>query len=226
MQGQGDLASAKSAYESALKISPDHPAVLWNLILVAEQSGNLREAERLCAQMASKSPEPEPALFRLGALRYERADYAGSVDAFRNCLKARSDWPAAQFNLGLALWKAGNREEARQKLEGAGVAYAVDALHSLATMAAEREDYLGALGFYKKLADSGERSPELFYNTGLILQNLGRVEEAARQYREAIAVQPDLVEAVQALARMANEPSPVEEPPKPPQPVAELLKTR
>ena len=33
---QGDLASAKSAYESALKLSPDHPAVLWNLAEVAE----------------------------------------------------------------------------------------------------------------------------------------------------------------------------------------------
>jgi len=101
----------------------------------------------------------------------------------------------------------------------------VDALHSLAMMAAEREDYLGALEFYKKLAALGERSPELFYNTALILQNLGQAEEAARQYREAIAVQPDMVEAVQALARIANGSGPVEEP-KAPRPVAELLKSR
>ena len=37
--------------------------------------------------------------------------------------------------------------------------------------------------------------------------------------------QPDMVEAVQALARIVNGSGPVEEP-KPPRPVAELLKSR
>src|SRR5262245_48620174 len=99
MQARGDLAGAKSAYESALKLSPHHPAVLWNLIAVSEQGGQTREAERLCELLVSKSPNSEAALFRLGSLRFEREDYAGSAEAFRGCLKARADWPAAQLNL-------------------------------------------------------------------------------------------------------------------------------
>jgi tetratricopeptide (TPR) repeat protein len=228
MQAQGDLAGAKSAYESALKISPNHPAVLWNLILVTEQAGQAREAERLCALLVSKSPNSEVAHFRLGVLQFERADFSGSAEAFRGCLKTRPDWPAAQLNLGLALWKSGNRDEARQKLEGIGSApYAADALHVLALIAAEREDYQAALGYYKKLADAGERSPELFYNTGLILQTLGRPDEAAKQYREAIAVKPDLTEAVQALAQITKPPVPAEEQRKNNHPkAAQLLKSR
>jgi len=226
----GDLAGARSAYEAALKISPDHPAVLWNLVLTAEQSGNGLEAERLCALLASKSKQPDPALFRLGSLRFERGDYSGSCEAFRNCLKRRPDWPAAQLNLGLALWKSGNRDEARQKLEGVNGSFASEALHSLALMAAEREDYHRALGYYKKLADSGERTPELFYNTGLILQNLGRPDEAADQYRQALAVKPDLTEATQALAQVSKAPAKVEEirkiVRKEPSPGPRLLKSR
>jgi tetratricopeptide (TPR) repeat protein len=111
----------------------------------------------------------------------------------------------------LSLWKSGNCEEARQKLESVNGSYGSEALHSLALMAAEREDYQRALSYYKKLADTGERSPELFYNTGLILQNLGRPEEAAQQYREALAVKPDLAEATQALAQVSKPPAKVEE---------------
>jgi tetratricopeptide (TPR) repeat protein len=150
-------------------------------------------------------------LFRLGSLRFERGDYSGSSEAFQNCLKKQPDWPAAQLNLGLALWKTGNREEARRKLESVNGAYGSEALHSLALMAAESEDYQQALGYYKKLSDGGERTPELFYNTGLILQNLGRPEEAAQQYREALAVKPDLAEATQALAQISKAPAKVEE---------------
>ena len=228
MQGRGDLAGAKSAYESALKISPNHPAVLWNLAVVAEKSGSAGEAERLYEALASKSPKSEAALFRVGGLRLERGDYAGSAEAFRSCLAARPDWPAAQFNLGMALWKSGNRDEARQKLESLTAPYVKDAQHFLAAMSAEREDYHGALGYYQKLAEAGERSAELFYNTGLILQNLGRPEEAAKQYREAIAVKPDLAEAIQALAQIVKAPDAVEEPRKNPRPrlAPQLLKAR
>jgi tetratricopeptide (TPR) repeat protein len=230
LQERGDLAGAKSAYESALKLSPDHPAVMWNLVLVAEQSGNVSEAERLCAALASKSPDAEAVLFRLASLRFQRGDYLGSANAFRGCLKAQPDWPAAQFNLGLALWKSGNREEARQKLESVNGSFSSDALHSLALIALEREDYQCALGHYKKLAEAGERTPELFYNTGLILQNLGRQEEAAQQYREALAVKPDLDEAAQALAQISKGPARVEEirrsVRKEPSPAPRLLKSR
>jgi tetratricopeptide (TPR) repeat protein len=195
-----------------LKNSPNHPGVLWNLILLAEKSGSTGEAERLCELLAAKGPQPEAAQFKLGALRYERGDYAGSVEAYRNCLKERPDWPAAQLNLGMALWKAGQRAESRQKLESLTAApYSTDAHHFLAMMAAEREDYQSALGYYRKLAEAGERSPELFYNTGLLLQNLGRPDEAARQYREAIAVKPDLAEAIQALAQVSAAPEKADE---------------
>jgi tetratricopeptide (TPR) repeat protein len=226
MQGRGDLAGAKSAYESALKISPNHAAVLWNLAAVAEKSGSASEAERLYESLASRSPKSEAALFRLGGMRFERGDFSGSAEAFRSCLAVRPDWPAAQLNLGMALWKSGNREEARQKLEILTTPYAADAQHFLAAMSAEREDYQGALGYYQKLVEGGERSPELFFNTGLILQNLGRPEEAAKQYREALAVKPDLTEAIQALAQMVKAPEAVEEPRRRPRVAPQLLKAR
>lgn len=211
LQQRGDLAGAKSAFEAALKISPEDPAALWGLARLAEQSGNGREAERLYATFAAKAPKPEAALFRLGALRFERGDFPGSVEAYRACLKGRKDSPAAQLNLGLALWKAEEFEEARQQLESVNGSFAGEALRALALMSAEREDYPRALTCLKKLIEAGERTPEVYYNLGLVLQNLGRPEEAAQHYRDALAAQPDMAEAIQALAQVTKGPARVEE---------------
>lgn len=46
------------------------------------------------------------------------------------------------------------------------------------------------------MIDRGERSPELFYNTGLLLQNSGQLDDAIRLYREALAEKPDFPEAL------------------------------
>jgi tetratricopeptide (TPR) repeat protein len=203
LHGKGDLPAARSAYEAALKLSPDNPALLWTLAQISEQTGAPREAEKYCALLAAKAPASETAWFRLGTLRYQRGDYSASAEAFRNALKADAESSAAQLNLGLALWKSGQLKEARAALEAIATApHAAEALHHLAAIAVEREDYDRALELYARIAADGDRSPELFYNTGLILQNLGRTEEAAAKFREALALKPDLAEAKQALSRM------------------------
>jgi tetratricopeptide (TPR) repeat protein len=59
------------------------------------------------------------------------------------------------------------------------------------------------------LLDSGERSPELLYNAGLICQRRGEAEDAAVLYREAIKADPQFGEALlnlgHALMSLGNE---------------------
>ena len=45
-------------------------------------------------------------------------------------------------------------------------------------LAVEREDLDKALDLQAKLIEAGERTPELFYNTGLLLQKSGQTEDA------------------------------------------------
>ena len=47
-----------------------------------------------------------------------------------------------------------------------------------------------------KLIEVGERTPELFYNTGLLLQRSGHMEDAIRLYQEALAEKPEFPEAL------------------------------
>jgi tetratricopeptide (TPR) repeat protein len=102
------------------------------------------------------------------------------------------------LNLGLACWNVGDLERASEAFrmvleQNPG---ATDALRGLAAIAVEREQFDEALECQAKLIDAGERSPELFYNTGLLLQKSGQVDDAIRLYREALAEKPEFAEAL------------------------------
>ena len=72
----------------------------------------------------------------------------------------------------------------------------MEALRGLAGLAVEGEDFEKALDFQARLIDVGERSPEVFYNTGLLLQKSGQLEDAIRLYQEALNERPQFAEAL------------------------------
>src|SRR6185436_14196030 len=113
-------------------------------------------------------------------------------------VRKRSPWPEAQLNLGLALWNTNDHEGAAKAFETVleSDPSSIDALRGLAAMAVEREDLDRALDLQAKLIEAGERTPELFYNTGLLLQKSGQVDDAIRLYQEALAERPNFPEAL------------------------------
>ena len=111
------------------------------------------------------------------------------------------------MNLGLACWHAGDRDGAMKAFEAvlAVEPQSIDALRGLAALALEREAWDQALELQARLIENGERSPELFYNTGLLLQKSGQIEDAIKLYREAIADKPDFAEALLNLGHALKE---------------------
>ena len=53
-----------------------------------------------------------------------------------------------------------------------------------------------------RLIDLGERSAEVLYNTGLMYEKAGQLDKAVRLYRDALAQQPDMPEALLNLGRI------------------------
>ncbi len=169
-QESGDLKGAREGYERALQIAPDQGDVIYNLASVIEQQGEKEEAERLYVKLLSRNPDWEDAWFRLGYLRLARNDYRGGAEAFQACVRKRAAWPEAQLNLGLCNWNLGDRDSAAKAFEAvlASDPNSIDALRGLAALAVEREDLDKALDLQAKLIEAGERTPELFYNTGSV----------------------------------------------------------
>jgi tetratricopeptide (TPR) repeat protein len=102
------------------------------------------------------------------------------------------------LNLGLSQWKMGDQEGATKAFQAvlATDPASLDALRGLAAMAIEREELDQALDLQAKLIESGERTPELFYNTGLLLQKAGQVDDAIKLYHEALNERPNFPEAL------------------------------
>ena len=196
-QEMGEFAEARKAYERALQLDASQTPALWNLALVLEQLGEPDGAEGVYVKLLEATPDCDEARFRLGFLQLQRGDFKASASAFEICLKKRSEWPEAQLNVGIAYWKQGLREEARTAFEAvlATQPNSADALRGLAALALEADDYQKALDLHGKLIELGERTPELLYNTALLLQQAGVNDEAVRLYREAVKVQPTFAEA-------------------------------
>jgi tetratricopeptide (TPR) repeat protein len=78
----------------------------------------------------------------------------------------------------------------------------LDALRGLAALAVENSNFDQALEHQARLIEKGERSPELFYNTGLLLQKAGQLNDAEKLYREALQERDQFPEALLNLGHV------------------------
>jgi tetratricopeptide (TPR) repeat protein len=108
------------------------------------------------------------------------------------------------MNLAISCWNIGDHDGAVKAFEAvlALTPDSLDALRGLAALAVEREKYDQALDYQGRLIEKGERSPELFYNTGLLLQKSGQLDDAARLYKEALEDRPAFPEALLNLGHV------------------------
>ncbi len=187
-QESGDLAQARGTYEKALEITPELFEVLHNLAAVLDKQGSKEEAERIYTRILAKNSDLEEVWFRLGyLLRLERSDYRGASYAFQPCVAKRPYWMEAQLNLGICYWNLSDHESASKAFQAvlATNPESLDALRGLAALAVENSNFDQALEHQARLIEKGERSPELFYNTGLLLQKAGQLNDAEKLSREA-----------------------------------------
>ena len=187
LQERGDLAGARRAYERVLDQQPDLPGALWNLAL----AGGARRQSRRSRNSSSKSwsplkPDFEDAAFRLGFLQLQRGEYASAVDSFETCLKKSKDWVDALLNLGLAVLEV--RRPGRRVRNFRPRAPAAAEKHRRPARADRHRDRAQGSQdrrseLHQKLTALGERSVELSYNLGLLLQAAGENKAAADAIR-------------------------------------------
>jgi tetratricopeptide (TPR) repeat protein len=197
-QELNDMTGARASYEKALQIDPQQPGVLWNLALVLEQQGDRNKAEKYYGNIPESAPEWCDASFRIGYLRLLRGDFVSSAQAFETCIEQRADWPEAYLNAGIAYARTARPEDAKRCFQEALMLRqdSTDAIRGLAALALEEQDFDTAFDFHRRLIDNGERSPELFYNVGLICQKRGQIDQAITYYHQALEEHPQFAEAL------------------------------
>ncbi|MFV3126458.1 tetratricopeptide repeat protein [Niveispirillum sp. KHB5.9] len=99
----GRLDAAIDHFARAARMSPGHPAVLFNLGIALEDAGRAEEALAILTEAHRLRPDHPHTLFRLGSLLAGRGTHEAAADMFSRLLVVWPDYPDAAFRLGNVL---------------------------------------------------------------------------------------------------------------------------
>jgi len=113
---RGSHPQALAAFERAARSRPEDPAVRFNVADGLYKNGKYDEAAALFRALGADgaSPLAGPSRFNLGNSLYQKQDYKGAVQAYRDALVAAPGDEATRRNLELAL-RARRQQEEQQK---------------------------------------------------------------------------------------------------------------
>ncbi|MBN3909464.1 MAG: tetratricopeptide repeat protein [Nostoc sp. NMS1] len=179
---------AEQAYHQVLNIQPEHPEALYRLGILTEQMGNYQKAEELLSRALQVQPNSVLTWFSLANLRQSQGQFTAAIDAYRQALKLRPDSAPIYNNLGYTFYQQGEWDKAiacyekalelKPKFIEADVNLG-NALHIQGKLLPEQQIHYGMLNC--QLGESRSK--------------IGDWQTAIAYYRQAIVLQPDLVEA-------------------------------
>ncbi len=200
-----DLADAP-LLEAVLALAPEDSASATVLARLYLQHNKNQDARRVLQRARSYGDEAE-----LWELSVKAA--AGPEEeekAYRELLRRFPDEPRYAIALGANLISRDQHEEARLLLQPltktATPAFQAQAQYQLARSYYRKDDLAKAI---KHLTDAAKADPEGLNTVrahclrGHILEEMGQPAEAAKAYRQALAVNHDSDEALEALIRLA-----------------------
>ncbi|WP_293104497.1 glycosyltransferase [Moorena sp. SIO3I6] len=180
------LVEAEQVYRQILAGIPNQPDALYGLGMLAQQIGKYQSAEEFFNTTLLVNPESFKAWFSLGNLRQAQGQLSEAVEAYQRALALQPNSVALYNNFGYALQQQGKWENAiacyQKALEIQPNCAEADvnlgnALHAQGQLSQDKHAYYAALN----------------HDLGVSRKIGGDVKTAVAYYRNAIAIQPELV---------------------------------
>jgi predicted O-linked N-acetylglucosamine transferase (SPINDLY family) len=183
---------AEQIYYAILERYPDCLDALYGLGILASSRGEYDFAELLLRLVLRLQPETAKAWFSLGNLERNCGDLVEAIGCYQRALDIQPRSIASWNNLGQALEQQGDLDGAiacyRQILEQQSNSLEADVNLGNALFAQGKLD-----------RDARERYAQLNQQLGKKLRQQGILGAASDCYRQAIALQPELIEAYEEL---------------------------
>ncbi len=114
---RGNHPQALSAFEGAAAARPQDPRTRFNVADGLYKNGKFEEAAALFKALGedAKSPLAGPSRFNLGNALYQKQDYKGAIQSYRDALRVQPDDTDTRRNLELALRALREQEEQQQR---------------------------------------------------------------------------------------------------------------
>ena len=198
------LAKAQKAYIEVLNQQPTHAEALHGLGMLAQQVGQYKQAEELLQATVKVKPEHVNGWVNLGNLWQSTNKLPEAVVAYQKALELKPTLAAVHNNLGYVLHQQGC------------LAQAIDCYQK--ALEVDPDCVEADVNWGNALYDQGNLSPDkrLHYaklnsKLGCTRRQEGHGEIALIYYRQAIAMEPELVEAHYGLGLALQELSRLDE---------------
>ena len=189
----------------ALQLAPAYADAHDTMARALTRKG--RTADALAEYNEAIRLRPDSAEFRnnFGTLLEQVGRPADAVEQYREALKINPDAVLVHDNLGYVLVKTGRTEEAVQHFQRA---LALDpkyapAHYNLGNVWLDANRPRDAIVEYRLALqyEGSETSAECHNNLGVALAEIGRIDEARAEFREALRIRPDFPDAKRNLAK-------------------------
>jgi Flp pilus assembly protein TadD len=200
----GQTEQAKSHYLDALSIDPTCSLAHNNLGTALLAEGNLEQAEEHFLEATRYKPHFVEAHTNLGAILIRQGKLQEATGELAKATEINPDYAEAYFNLGIALAQQGRRDEAAAKYAEAirlyssypealrvNSAYA-DACTALGVLLAQSGRTHEAVSYLLEAIRSKPNQADAHYNLALAYLDLGRREEAGREFEAAERIRKQL----------------------------------
>ena len=210
-QGEGRLGEAAVLYEAILAREPGHADATHYLGMVALQAGDLARAQSLVAKSLELNPRDGFYWMNQGLIYQTQKDIERAVEAYQQAVKLMRDNPDLWFNLGNGLMELRRLDEAiaafrkSLALQGGDWRVWMNLGTTYLLRHADAADSREALGCFEKMIRLAPGRGEGYNGKALALHNLERLPEAVQMVKQAVRVDPRLVNAWFNLARMSLE---------------------
>ncbi|MBW1828454.1 MAG: tetratricopeptide repeat protein, partial [Deltaproteobacteria bacterium] len=117
---QGDNQKAEASYRKALEIKDDFAPAANNLAwILLKNGGNIDEALGLAQIAKEQMPRNPSVMDTLGWLYYLKGSYLNAIAELQDSLALEPDNPVINYHMGMAYFKNGQTDTAKQFLEKA-----------------------------------------------------------------------------------------------------------
>lgn len=197
----------QAAYSSDVEempAAPKHPERLQLAYAkLMEESGKTAEAHAHYTEVVKEHPKNVEALRGLARTKIEAGQYSEAERDLKKALKLQPEDAATQFQLGQLYTVQERWQDAVPPFTKAMLSAPHDTTYRyhLAVAMVHAGDVDGALPhFIRTVGDA-----EAHYNVGLILQQMGRTDDAEQHLKVAVSKKPELQEAQHWLAHVRAE---------------------
>ncbi len=205
-QRTGSLDKAIAAYEEVLKRQPKS-VVAWKFVGDCyRRKGEPEKAVAAYQRVMKLSPDDPRPYFLLGAAYQEAGQDRKAEAIFQEAQQFRRYVGEAWVNLGALAYRRGDLSMAFWYLSRAvqRVPLRPKAHYNYALVLDAKKDREHALDELKMATELDPEDAEIRYLSGVILLRLGRLEEAKKEFEEAVKRKPDHPDAKHNLALLKD----------------------